>query len=107
MSAKAGAAFLTVQEKRWVMKGAMIATVLLLCPGFQESGVQTIRVKNREATAVGLSVYNVKTGGKDAVTAVKDAAVKGVDEPVFSRINGVDLKNGPVEPKMPSRMRRR
>lgn len=81
----------------WVIKEAMLAAVLLLCPGFQELKAPTIRFENHEATAVGVPAPNVKIEHKNAAMAVNDAAVKGLTSLPLTGVTALILKTGPLK----------
>jgi hypothetical protein len=65
---------------------------------------QTIKFDKYEVQAVSVSLSKEKVMGKEAVKAIKDSAVKAVDEPTFIRIKDVDFKNGVIEVKVLSKL---
>ena len=80
---------------------ALIACLLLSSPKLYAQTV-TLGQHKLEAHQVILSKVNLM--GKEAVKVLKDTAVKGVDEPTFARIKGVDFTNGSIEVKVLSRL---
>lgn len=55
-----------------------------------------------EADNVFMSVE--KLMGKEVARVVKDSAVKGIDEPTFAKLKGIEFKNGTIEVKVLSRL---
>ncbi len=49
-----------------------------------------------------MSLTEIK--GKKAVRVTKDTAIKGVDEPTFVKLDGIDFTNGVIEVKVLSRL---
>lgn len=65
---------------------------------------QGIRFSKNTLDPVQVSMSLEKMKGKKAVKVIKDPAVKGVDEPTFVRIKGIDFTNGTIEVKVLSRL---
>lgn len=63
-----------------------------------------IRLDTNKLEAVQVAMSIEKLDGKTVVKAIKDSAVKKVDEPTFVRIKGIQFKNGIIEVKVLSRL---
>ncbi|MBY0479331.1 MAG: hypothetical protein K2Q24_16910 [Chitinophagaceae bacterium] len=65
---------------------------------------QTIKLDSSRLEAVQVAMFIEKLMGVEVVKAIKDSSVKGVDEPTFVKIKGVDFSNGTIEVKVLSRL---
>lgn len=65
---------------------------------------QTIKLDSNSLEAVQVYMSIDKMMGRKVVKAVKDSAVKEVDEPTFVKIKNIDFSNGTIEVKVLSRL---
>jgi hypothetical protein len=65
---------------------------------------QTVTLSRHKLDANQVSLSKVKLMGKEAVRVIKDTAVKGVDEPTFALLKGIDFTDGTIEVKVLSRL---
>ena len=79
---------------------SFITVIILSVTGYS----QTIRFNSKQLEAVNVSMSIEKLMGKDVVRVIKDSSVKGVDEPTFVKIRGVEFSNGTIELKVLSRL---
>ena len=63
-----------------------------------------IRFDTNKLEAIQVAMSIEKLDGKTVVKAIKDTAVKKVDEPTFVKIKGIQFKNGIIEVKVLSRL---
>ncbi len=83
----------------------LILVIFSLCfIGSRGLNAQAIKLDNSSFEAVNVSMSIERLMGREVVKVIKDSTVKGVDEPTFIRINGVDFKNGTIEVKVLSRL---
>src|SRR5580700_7798403 len=54
--------------------------------------------------AVNVSVSVAKMMGKEVIKVIKDPSIKAVDEPTYTKIKGIEFKNGTIEVKVLSRL---
>lgn len=81
-----------------------IAGCLLL--GAPKLFAQTVTLGKHTLEAHQVSLSKEKLMGKEVVKVIKDPAVKGVDEPTFALLKGVDFSNDTIEVKVLSRLLR-
>lgn len=66
---------------------------------------QSVELRRDRLEAVGVSMSLEQLDEKSVVRVVKDAAVKGDDEPTFVRLKGSHLKDGSIEVHVLSKLR--
>ena len=86
------------------MKSITLAILSCLLLGSTKIYSQTIKFENTRLEPVQVSMSIEKLMGKQALKVIKDPTVKGVDEPTFVKIKGIDFKNGTIEVKVLSRL---
>ncbi|MFI5185896.1 MAG: hypothetical protein ACHQF0_04180 [Chitinophagales bacterium] len=65
---------------------------------------QSFKFDKNNFEAVNVSMPFDKLMGKEIVKVIKDSAIKEFDEPTFTKLKGVDFKNGTIEVKVLSRL---
>ena len=75
---------------------------LLLAYG--SANAQSIKPDLQSFQPVQASMSTSVVAGREALRVVKDTAVKGVDEPTFVRVKGVNFHDGTIEVKVLSRL---
>ena len=65
---------------------------------------QAIKLIKEKLEAVNVSMSIEKLAGIQVVKVVKDSSVKESDQPTFTKLTGVDFKNGTIELKVLSRL---
>jgi hypothetical protein len=65
---------------------------------------QAIKLDKTRLEAVSVSMSIDKLTGKEAVRVIKDSIVKEFDEPTFTKLKGIEFKNGTIEVKVFSRL---
>ena len=65
---------------------------------------QTFRFDKNKLEAINVSMSIEKFMGKAVVKVIKDSTVKEFDEPTFTKVKGIDFKNGTIEVKVWSRL---
>jgi hypothetical protein len=65
---------------------------------------QSIKLEQEKLKAVNVTMSIEKLAGKEVVKIVKDSTVKESDQPTFSKLTGVEFKNGTIEVKVLSRL---
>jgi hypothetical protein len=83
------------------IKLAIMSCLLLASTGLY---AQSIKFSKNTLEPVQVSMSVAKVMGHEAVKVIKDSMVKGVDEPTFVRIKGVEFTNGTIEVKVLSRL---
>lgn len=87
-----------------MVKSITLAILSCLLLGSTKIYSQTIKFENTRLEPVQVSMSIEKLMGKQALKVIKDSTVKGVDEPTFVKIKGIDFKNGTIEVKVLSRL---
>ena len=65
---------------------------------------QAVKFEKEKLEAVKVSTSIEKLAGLEVVKVVKDPTVKEADQPTFTKLAGVDFKNGTIEVKVLSRL---
>ena len=65
---------------------------------------QPVKLEKEKLVAVNVKMSIEKLSGIEVVKVVKDSTVKESDQPTFSKLAGVDFKNGTIELKVMSRL---
>jgi hypothetical protein len=87
-----------------MMKSIRLAVVGCLLLASTSLYAQSVKLSKNTLEPVQVSMSVAKVMGHEAVKVIKDATVKGVDEPTFVRIKGVEFTNGTIEVKVLSRL---
>ena len=67
---------------------------------------QTVRLDKNKFETIHVSTSIEKLNGKDVVKVIKDSTVNGVDDASLLKIKGTEFKNGTIEVKVLSRLRK-
>jgi hypothetical protein len=65
---------------------------------------QPVKFDKNRLEAVNVSMSIEKFMGKDVVRVIKDSSVKEFDEPTFTKLKGVEFKDGTIEVKVFSKL---
>jgi hypothetical protein len=87
-----------------MMKNILILTIGYLIFCVDNLYAQNINFDKNNLEAVQVAMSIEKLDGNTVVKAIKDSAVKKVDEPTFVKIRGIQFKNGIIEVKVLSRL---
>jgi hypothetical protein len=86
------------------MKSIKLSLISCLLLASASLHAQSIKLSKNTLEPVQVSMSLAKVMGREAVKTIKDPTVKGVDEPTFVRIKGVEFTNGTIEVKVLSRL---
>ncbi len=78
--------------------------LLGLLLAYSSANAQRIKPDLQSFQPVQASMSTSAVAGRQALRVVKDTAVKGVDEPTFIRVKGVNFHDGTIEVKVLSRL---
>jgi hypothetical protein len=84
------------------MKKAILIASIFICLSSAYS--QSVELSRSNLESVNVSMSIEKLMGREVVKAIKDSAIKGVDEPTFVKIKGLQFRNGTIEVKVLSRL---
>ncbi len=65
---------------------------------------QTFKFDKTKLEAINVSMSIEKLMGKEAVKVIKDSSVTEFDEPTFTKLKGINIRNGTIEVKVFSRL---
>lgn len=65
---------------------------------------QTLKLDKNKLEAVNVSMSIEKFMGKEVAKVIKDSTVTESDQPTFTKLKGIDFKNGTIEVKVLSRL---